>query len=154
MPINRDLKAMMEARKAPRRAIPQIDPGELVAGPPEREVAAPPPQPPTAAPTLDGAGTIAPTPPATRESTRGPGHESVRAEAPAAPGVRRIGLTPVDTSEKPINRGFHMYPSRHQQLLDLASPFWEDRKPWEIIESALAEYVERHYGEGRSIEQK
>src|SRR6266487_3549220 len=101
MPINRDLKAMMEARKAPRRAIPQIDPGELVAGPPEREVAAPPTQPPIAAPTPDGAGTSAPTPAATHGSTRGLERENVRTEASSAPGMRRIALTPVDPSEKP-----------------------------------------------------
>ena len=154
MPTNKDLRAMMEARKATRRAIPQTDPAELVSGPPEREIAAPPSEPPTAVPTRDGADTIAPASAATHGSTRGLERESVRTEAPSAPSVRRIALTPVDTSEKPINRGFHMYPSRHQQLLDLASPFWEDRKPWEIIEQALAEYVGRHYGEGRSIEQK
>src|SRR6266487_4986248 len=145
MPTNKDLRAMMEARKATRRAIPQTDPAELVSGPPEREIAAPPSEPPTAVPTRDGADTIAPASAATHGSTRGLERESVRTEAPSAPSVRRIALTPVDTSEKPINRGFHMYPSRHQQLLDLASPFWEDRKPWEIIEQALAEYVERHY---------
>jgi hypothetical protein len=38
-----------------------------------------------------------------------------------------------------------MYPSRHQQVTrDIA--YIEDRKPWEIIEDALEEYVVKHYG--------
>jgi hypothetical protein len=54
-------------------------------------------------------------------------------------------LTQVDTTETPTNRGFSMYPSRHRQVAkDLA--YLEDRKPWEIIEDALEEYVVRHYG--------
>lgn len=54
-------------------------------------------------------------------------------------------ITPVDISETPVNRGFHMYPSRHRQVVkDLA--YIEDRKPWQIIEDALEEYVVRHYG--------
>lgn len=54
-------------------------------------------------------------------------------------------LTSVDTSEAPVNRGFFMYPSRHKQVAkDLA--YIEDRKPWQIIEDALEEYVVKHYG--------
>jgi len=38
-----------------------------------------------------------------------------------------------------------MYPSRPWQIArDLACI--EDRKPWQIIEDALEEYVVRHYG--------
>jgi hypothetical protein len=38
-----------------------------------------------------------------------------------------------------------MYPSRHRQVTkDLV--YIEDRKPWQIIEDALEEYVVRHYG--------
>ena len=82
----------------------------------------------------------APTP---RESVRAPERKSARATTAPAPSERPIFLTPVDTSEMPFNRGFHMYPSRHRQLLDLA--YIEGRKPWEIVEQALAEYVKRHY---------
>src|SRR6266511_5348375 len=80
----------------------------------------------------------------TDESTRTPERES--ADAPVAPAtaVRPPALTPVDTSEKPFNRGFHMYPSRHEQLLDLA--YIEKRRPWEIVDQALSEYVKRHHG--------
>ncbi len=80
----------------------------------------------------------------TDESTRTPERES--ADAPVAPAtaVQTPALTPVDTSEKPFNRGFHMYPSRHEQLLDLA--YIEKRRPWEIVDQALSEYVKRHHG--------
>ena|SRR5216683_8305301 len=54
-------------------------------------------------------------------------------------------LTAVDTTEAPANRGFFMYPSRHKQVVkDLV--YLEDRKPWQIIEDALEEYVIKHYG--------
>lgn len=43
------------------------------------------------------------------------------------------------------NGGSFMYPSRHRQVVkDLV--YIEDRKPWQIIEDALDEYVVRHYG--------
>lgn len=61
--------------------------------------------------------------------------------AASGPVIRTI----VDTSEPPLNRGFHMYPSRHKQVThDLV--YIEERKPWEIIEDALEEYVVKHYG--------
>ena len=57
----------------------------------------------------------------------------------------RSRITQVDTSEAPTNRGFSMYPSRHRQIAkDLT--YIEDRKPWQIIEDALEEYVLKHYG--------
>lgn len=57
----------------------------------------------------------------------------------------KFRITIVNTSEAPVNRGFFMYPSRHRQVAkDLA--YIEDRKPWQIIEDALEEYVASHYG--------
>ena len=62
---------------------------------------------------------------------------------PASPPAPHITI--VDTSEAPMNRGFFMYPSRHTQIAkDLA--YHEDRKPWQIIEDALEEYVVKRYG--------
>ena len=118
--------AAKEREMQPRVAITQIDPAD------------------TSKP-VD----MTPTPPASisapeRESVRAPERKRVKAAAPSETGERPIFLTPVDTSETPFNRGFHMYPSRHRQLLDLA--YIEARKPWEIVEQALAEYVKRHYG--------
>lgn len=51
----------------------------------------------------------------------------------------------MDTSETPTNRGFAMYPSRHRQIAKDLS-YIEDRKPWQIIDDALEEYVVKHYG--------
>ena len=52
-------------------------------------------------------------------------------------------ITEVDKTEKLITRTSAMYPSRHTQLGDMA--YWENRKPWQIIDQALEEYVKRHY---------
>jgi len=149
MPSSKDIKEILEARKT-RRAIPQVDPADVVARPalggaapalPEQGIDTRPsdaeiPELAIEEPPQLETGTL--------ENTGAPERESVGAgEAPATVG-RPAVLTPVDTSEKPFNRGFHMYPSRHEQLLDLA--YVERRKPWEIIDQALAEYVKRHHG--------
>lgn len=66
-------------------------------------------------------------------------------DSPPDPQPASPHLTIVDTSEAPVNRGFFMFPSRHRQVVkDLV--YLEDRKPWQIIEDALEEYVVRHYG--------
>jgi hypothetical protein len=117
--------AAKEREVQPRVAIPQIDPADTSV--PAEATPAPSPVPSA----LES------------ESVSAPEPQEVTESAPSAPIERPIYLTPVDTSETPFNRGFHMYPSRHRQLLDLA--YIEDRKPWEIVEQALAEYVKRHY---------
>ncbi|SRR6266487_4029747 len=102
------------------------------------------------APALDKVAEAETPPPPVEPSTapaatvRTPGRESVREAVAASATERSLYLPPVDTREKPFNRGFHMYPSRHEQLLELAH--YEQRKPWEIVEQALAEYVKRRYG--------
>ena len=107
-----------------RAAVPQVDPegtSPLIPAPPQ----AIEPQ------------TI-PTEPVNREPEK-------QAPAPQEAPTPTQRITTVDTSEAPLNRGFHMYPSRHRQVVkDLA--YIEDRKPWQIIEDALEEYVVRHYG--------
>jgi hypothetical protein len=110
-----------------RTAIPQVNPEEPIK--PEGAVT-PAYSPPSEATPVPPAS--APDSVATRDSQT-PTNE------------RTLYLTPVSTSDKPVNRGFHMYPSRHTQVTkDLA--YIEDRKPWEIIEDALEEYVVKHYG--------
>ncbi len=52
-------------------------------------------------------------------------------------------LGPVDTTVRKENRGFFMYPDRHQQVLDMA--YFERRKAWEIIDDALAEYAAKYH---------
>lgn len=105
----------LHAEAAQRAAVPQID---LESTTPPTPVA-PPPQRAQEAPR--------PPEPAPTDTSSG------------------VQLTAVDTSEQPVNRGFHMYPTRHRQVVrDLA--YIEDRKPWLIIEDALEEYVVRHYG--------
>jgi hypothetical protein len=50
---------------------------------------------------------------------------------------------PVDTTARVMPFGSHLYPDRHKQLLYEA--FMLGVKPWEIIETALAEYFEQRY---------
>lgn len=113
-----------------RAAVPQVDPEgvkpTVPAYPVESVVAAPP-------------AVVEPTP---AEIPQPPQPAKTQTQ-PSASDMYRI--TVVDTSEDPVNRGFFMYPSRHRQIAkDLA--YIEDRKPWQIIETALEEYVVKHYG--------
>lgn len=75
-----------------------------------------------------------------------PQYESEQQPEPKEPAAtEKPKLTIVDTSESKVNRGFFMYPGRHRQVTrDLA--YIEERKPHEIIEDALEEYVVKHYG--------
>ncbi len=106
-----------------RAAVPQVDPestSALIPAP----LQATEPQPASAVPAQKEPEKQAPAP------------------QPPAPAQH---ITIVDTSEAPVNRGFFMYPSRHRQIAkDLV--YIEDRKPWQIIEDALEEYVIKHYG--------
>ena len=120
--MTKDFKKLsQEVRTAePRAAIPQVDPEA--------------PKPTPAAPLATERPTAEPRPMESR-------HQGT-SETPAD---RPVFLTPVDTTEEPSNHGFHMYPSRHTQVVrDLT--YLEDRKPWQIIEDALEEYVVKHYG--------
>jgi hypothetical protein len=114
-------KALAEAKSTTtltRAAIPQVDPGEPTSPP----VAAT--EPPKSAAAL----------PATAPSS-GDSTPAVLVDPRALP---------VDTSVRIISVGFHLHPDRHKQVLYEA--FMLGIKPWEVIESALAEYFERRYG--------
>ncbi len=104
-----------------RAAVPQVDPEVMNEGitTPVQAAAAPPEAPPQ--------------------------NEAEQSSHAPEPEMTMRHITIVNTSESPVNRGFFMYPSRHRQIAkDLA--YIEDRKPWQIIEAALEEYVVRHYG--------
>lgn len=127
---SRDFKKQLSERKAstPRVAIPQVDPEAPKPTPAEPVAPAQPPAAPGRVETVDQPDAAAP-------------DESA---VPTAQEMVPVRLATVDTNEAPVNRGFHMYPSRHKQLRDLA--YVEERKPWQVIEDALEEYVTRHYG--------
>jgi hypothetical protein len=116
----------LEAAK--RAAVPQIDPEAVSSTADERPT--PPSEPANPDPRVEP---MAPT-------------VADAAIPPSQPTGHAATLTPVNTKEPPVNRGFFMYPSRHRQVAkDLA--YIEDRKPWMIIEDALDEYVVKHYGQ-------
>lgn len=114
-------KALAEAKStttAPIRvAIPQVDPGERA-----QSVAAPQPEPMLAPPST-ATPPVQDIVPATRVDPR---------------------TLPVDMTVRVMPFGSHLYPDRHKQVLYEA--FMLDIKPWEVIETALAEYFERRYG--------
>ncbi len=133
----KDYRSLMKERRTQAgRGVPQVDPDDVVL---ERLQAEDPPISEVAPPTEVSEPSS--------ESVRTPERENANAPVAPATVARLTPLTPVDTSEKPFNRGFHMYPSRHEQLLDLA--YIEKRKPWEIVDQALSEYVKRHH-EGKA----
>jgi hypothetical protein len=108
-----------------RTAIPQIDPESA--------------KPPVITPVNAVQPTVEPS-----VTANGRSQTRIQTEQPEAANSQ-ARLTQVNTTETPTNRGFSMYPSRHRQVAkDLA--YLEDRKPWEIIEDALEEYVVKHYG--------
>ncbi len=111
-----------EQRSAPPRvSIPQIDPGEGKATPAPAST-----QPPTE-----------PKPRASQETEEA----SVSSPPPAPADPRTLK---VRKGETPIKMGWHMYPTRHRQVVYEA--FMLDMKPWEVNEIALAEYFDRRYG--------
>src|SRR6266487_957479 len=118
-PTNKDIKEILEARKT-RRAIPQVDPADVVARPvPEVVAPAPPEQRIDTRPSDAEVPELAIEEPpqletGALENTEKPERESMRVGEAAATVAHPAVLTPVDTSEKPFNRGFHMYPSRHE----------------------------------------
>lgn len=124
---------MSDKFKKMRAAVPQVDPSEPVRPEPPKPEATVPPAPPQQPTPRSGEPELI---------DQGP---AVQAAPISHDQERSRFLTPVDTRESPVNRGFHMYPSRHAQIArDVA--YIENRKPWEIIEDALEEYVVRHYG--------
>lgn len=113
-----------EAHKA-RRAITPVTPGEITPTESEAE-----PQPVVIiAPEQDESEMQAARP---SESAPIEPNEDIRA-------------MPIDTTAKPYGVGSHMYPGRHEQLR-LEAFELKDKKPWQIVDIALAEYFERRYG--------
>jgi hypothetical protein len=122
-------KSFKEQAAQQRAAIPQVDPQST-------GVPIPAPLPTTERKSIEAA---APHEPKAKSSAS----TAPQTQPPAS--KLPIELTIVDTSEAPVNRGFFMYPSRHRQITkDLV--YVEGRKPWQIIEDAVEEYVVRHYG--------
>jgi hypothetical protein len=112
-----------EAHNA-RRAITPVTPGEITPAESEAD---------TKPVVIIAPGQNEPDAPATKPA------ESAPIEA-----KEDIRALPIDTTAKPYGVGSHMYPGRHEQLR--LEAFQLGMKPWEIVETALAEYFERRYG--------
>jgi hypothetical protein len=121
----KDMKEIMEARKTARRAIPQIDPAEVVASPPEPEFAAPPQ--PTQEPPMPAA-LVEP------ESTSTP-----IAQEPDDPRTQPV---PPDDPYTPTTLRMR---NHHRRQLK-AEAYYKGLLMQDIIETALDEYFKKRYG--------
>ncbi len=72
------------------------------------------------------------------EYTKGAEVENAALSMPTDPRSLKV------KGEVPMKVGWHMYPTRHRQVVYEA--FVLDMKPWEVNEIALREYFERRYG--------
>jgi hypothetical protein len=124
-PTSKDIKELMAARKA-RRAIPQTDPAEVVASPPEPELAGPPQQ-------------AEESPAPEQEVPMQPPTGSVVAPALDDPRTQRVPARDsyVVTSIKI---------KEHQQRQLKAEAYHRDLRMQDIIETALEEYFRKRYG--------
>jgi hypothetical protein len=108
---------------------------------------APPPREIVKIEPIGGVGSDMPSSPPAPEPTvikpqPQPKHAPPVSDHPTAPPVDPRPL-PVDTTERIMPYGSHIYPDRYNQLRYEA--FTLAIKPWEVIEIALAEYFERRY---------
>lgn len=94
-----------------------------------------------AVPQVDPERSLEPAPANVAEVTPEPAQPKLEEPQAASTGPR-IAL--VDKSQPAGPSSISMYPSRKEQLRDLA--YIERRNPWEIIEDALEEYVVKRYG--------
>ncbi len=140
MPSNRDIKELMEARKA-RRAIPQIDPAEVVIRP---QPEAPAPEQPTS----DSARDAEVPQPIIEEPLRLETAEPapVSQPVPAAPGLEvddpRTQTPPPDDIYIP--KTVRVKSHRERQLR--SESYHRDILIQDIIETALDEYFKKRYG--------
>jgi hypothetical protein len=128
---SKDIKELMEARKANRRAIPQVDPAEVVAGPPEPEIAAPPQE--------------APESPAPVAAVEPEPEENVQ------PASSVVVMEPDDPRTQPVPADDPATPTtlrikRHQHRQLKAEAYYKGLLMQDVIETALEEYFKKRYG--------
>jgi hypothetical protein len=136
MATNKDIKEMMEARKAARRAIPQVDPAEVVAVTPEPELAGPPETTPEL---------LAPPEPARVPAEQEP-KEPTKPEAGSIvvlePDDPRLQPVPPDDIQVVTSLKLR----RHHQRQLKAEAYYKGLHLQDIIETALDEYFKKRYG--------
>jgi hypothetical protein len=123
MPSSKDIKEILEARKA-RRAIPQVDPADEVDRPPEPELAGPP--------------ATAQQPPAAVETATLPPAGSVVIVAPDDPRTQ-----PVPPGDTYTVTSLKLRQHQYRQLK--AEKFHRDIDMPDIMETALEEYFMKRY---------
>jgi hypothetical protein len=130
----KDMEKIMEARKTARRAIPQIDPAEVVVSPPEPEFAAPP-QP---AAIVEPEPTPAPIEQEPKETLKPPTGSVVVLE----PDDPRTQPVPPDDPYTPTTLRMR---NHHRRQLK-AEAYYKSLLMQDVIETALDEYFKKRYG--------
>jgi hypothetical protein len=139
MATNKDIKEIMEARKAARRAIPQVDPAEVVAGTPEPELAGPPETiPEEPATPVVAEPEPAPVEQELKETTK-PITGSVVVLEPDDP-----RLQPVPPDDVQVVTSLKL--RRHHQKQLKAEAYYKGLHLQDIIETAVDEYFKKRYG--------
>jgi hypothetical protein len=133
MTTNRDIKAMIEARKE-RRAIPQTDPTEVVAAMPEPELAGPP----TVEPTPN------PTPAQATKEKKAQSTPNLPTDSSASQDRLDARYLPVPAGDVYVAKTYRLKQHRHHQLRDEA--YHRNLQMQDIIDTALGEYFEKRYG--------
>jgi hypothetical protein len=124
MPTNKDVRQLMEARKA-RRAIPQTDPADVVYGPEPELAAQVQPEKPQSQP-------IAPSIP------------SHPTETPLVHHPQDSRYVPVPVGDTLIAKTYKFRSHRYKQLSD--EKHFTGTEIQDILDTALAEYFEKRYG--------
>jgi hypothetical protein len=132
MPTNKDIKEIMEARKAARRAIPQTDPAEVVAQPPEPELAGPPEVTPEPSVPI----------PAAEEESKETSQQPSGPAAVVEPDDPRTQPPPADDPYTPTTLRIK---NHHRRQLK-AESYYKDLLMQDILETALDEYFKKRYG--------
>jgi hypothetical protein len=127
---NRDVREIMAARKT-RRAIPQVDPAEVVEGPPEPEILPPDPEIPAST---------------TPQSEQPEETTSIPASASdASVGDPRTQPVPADDPYTPTTLRVR---NHHRRQLK-AEAYYKGLLMQDILETALDEYFKKRYGRRR-----
>jgi hypothetical protein len=150
MATNKDLKELLEARKA-RRAIPQVDPADVVVQPPEPELAGPPPSALEASAAVaaqqERAGVAAQPETEPTESTHQPAGPVVVLEA------EDPRTQPVPSDDPYIPKTLRV--RRHHDRQLRAEAYHRGMLMQNILETALDEYFKKRYGrQGRGHSQR
>jgi len=145
MPTNKEIKELLEARKA-RRAIPQVDPAKVVVGPEPDKPAPAQPAPPT---NDSPQAAVAPQPiieepPQLAAPVSAPVSQPAASPTPAGLEVDDPRAQPAPADDPYIPKTLRV--RRHHDRQLRAEAYYRDMLMQNILETALDEYFKKRYG--------